>query len=89
MSVTLDPNWSEVFVGERLTLRCEVEGSGHSWTYEWKKNDKFLTQRTRDYTVSKVTESDRGDYSCRGVKSSDLSTQWSSTTSVKVLSESG
>uniref|UniRef100_A0A8C6UZA5 Ig-like domain-containing protein n=1 Tax=Neogobius melanostomus TaxID=47308 RepID=A0A8C6UZA5_9GOBI len=87
VSLTLDPNWPEVFVGETLTLRCEVEGSGDDWTYDWRRNNELLTKRTRENTVSYVTESDRGDYSCRGV-SSYLMTQWSNTTTVNVLSES-
>uniref|UniRef100_A0A8C6WHX7 Ig-like domain-containing protein n=1 Tax=Neogobius melanostomus TaxID=47308 RepID=A0A8C6WHX7_9GOBI len=84
LSLTLDPKWPEVFVGETLTLRCEVEGSGDGWTYDWSRNNELLTKTTRENTVSYVTESDRGDFSCRGV-SFYLTTQWSSTTTVNVL----
>uniref|UniRef100_A0A8C6WHR4 Ig-like domain-containing protein n=1 Tax=Neogobius melanostomus TaxID=47308 RepID=A0A8C6WHR4_9GOBI len=86
VSLTLDPKWPEVFVGETLTLRCEVEGSGDGWTYDWSRNNELLTKTTRENTVSYVTESDRGDFSCRGV-SFYLTTQWSSTTTVNVLNK--
>uniref|UniRef100_A0A8C6SM19 Ig-like domain-containing protein n=1 Tax=Neogobius melanostomus TaxID=47308 RepID=A0A8C6SM19_9GOBI len=85
VSLTLDPNWPEVFVGETLTLRCEVEGSEDGLIYYWSRNTELLTERTRENTVSYVTESDRGDFICRG-ESFYLTTQWSNTTTVNVLS---
>uniref|UniRef100_A0A8C6V0J0 Ig-like domain-containing protein n=1 Tax=Neogobius melanostomus TaxID=47308 RepID=A0A8C6V0J0_9GOBI len=53
VSLTLDPNWPEVFVGETLTLRCEVEGSGDGWTYDWRRNNELLTETTRE-TLSHI-----------------------------------
>uniref|UniRef100_A0A8C6V7C4 Ig-like domain-containing protein n=1 Tax=Neogobius melanostomus TaxID=47308 RepID=A0A8C6V7C4_9GOBI len=53
ISLTLDPNWPEVFVGETLTLRCEVEGSGDGWTYDWRRNNELLTETTRE-TLSHI-----------------------------------
>uniref|UniRef100_A0A8C6V3I9 Ig-like domain-containing protein n=1 Tax=Neogobius melanostomus TaxID=47308 RepID=A0A8C6V3I9_9GOBI len=89
LSVTLDPNWSVMFVGERLTLRCEVENGGAAgWTYQWSRNNRILPGTTREYTVSRLTDSDRGVYSCRGEKGPNYKTLWSSTTSVTVLSTS-
>uniref|UniRef100_A0A8C6UZB0 Ig-like domain-containing protein n=1 Tax=Neogobius melanostomus TaxID=47308 RepID=A0A8C6UZB0_9GOBI len=85
-SLSVDPHWPQMFSGEQLTLSCEVERSGDYWTYDWSRNNKILTERTREYTFLHVTESDRGDYNCRGV-SSYRRTQWSSTTTVNVLSD--
>uniref|UniRef100_A0A8C6SKQ4 Ig-like domain-containing protein n=1 Tax=Neogobius melanostomus TaxID=47308 RepID=A0A8C6SKQ4_9GOBI len=78
-----------MFVGERLTLRCEVENKrAAGWTYQWSRNNRILPGTTREYTVSRLTDSDRGVYSCRGEKGPNHKTLWSSTTSVTVLSTS-
>ncbi|XP_055009137.1 uncharacterized protein LOC129408861 [Boleophthalmus pectinirostris] len=79
------PNWPVLFVGESLTLSCEVEGADTQWTYEWSRSRLNPPPTTREYTVSRVTESDTGAYSCRAQRGPHLTTVWS-TTSVSVLS---
>ena len=35
--VTQQPNWPQIFSGEWITLRCEIEDGGDTeWEYEWK-----------------------------------------------------
>ncbi|MEQ2290591.1 hypothetical protein AMECASPLE_004653 [Ameca splendens] len=41
VSVTLQPSWSQIFRGERITLRCEIQGGGGAqWTYEWRPTNR-------------------------------------------------
>uniref|UniRef100_A0A8C6UWS6 Ig-like domain-containing protein n=1 Tax=Neogobius melanostomus TaxID=47308 RepID=A0A8C6UWS6_9GOBI len=68
-----DPAWTEVFSGESLTLKCDVEDEGSS---EWK------------YTLSNVSVSDSGDYSCRATRGTYQRTMWSQVIRLQVLSES-
>ncbi|XP_055085113.1 carcinoembryonic antigen-related cell adhesion molecule 5-like [Periophthalmus magnuspinnatus] len=85
--VSLTPNWSKLFVGESLSLICEVEGADTEWTYHWSRNRLNLPPTTREYRVSRVTESDTGAYSCRAQRGPHLTTVWSSTTTVTVLNK--
>ncbi|XP_036453429.1 leukocyte immunoglobulin-like receptor subfamily B member 3A [Colossoma macropomum] len=61
-----------VFIRERVTLTCDIEG-GDVWSYEWFKNNKRLSEaeRRKKYEISNVDQSDEGDYSCKGTKSTE------------------
>ncbi|XP_036451847.1 carcinoembryonic antigen-related cell adhesion molecule 5-like [Colossoma macropomum] len=61
-----------VFIRERVTLTCDIEG-GDVWSYEWFKNNKHLSEakRRKKYEISNVDQSDEGDYSCKGTKSTE------------------
>ncbi|KAJ0056740.1 hypothetical protein NL108_014170 [Boleophthalmus pectinirostris] len=84
-----EPDWTEVFVGESLSLRCEVEDEGNTeWTYEWKRTGVMLPTTAREYVLSNVSESDSGDYSCRGTRGAYEQTQWSQVTKLQVTGES-
>ncbi|XP_055012153.1 obscurin-like [Boleophthalmus pectinirostris] len=83
-TVSLIPNWSVLFVGESLSLSCEVKGADTQWTYQWNRNTLNLRPTTREYRVSSVTESDRGAYSCRAQRDPHLITVWSTSTTVTV-----
>ncbi|XP_055084880.1 obscurin-like [Periophthalmus magnuspinnatus] len=85
---TVSPGQLEVFVGESLSLICEVEGADTEWTYHWSRNRLNPPPKTREYRVSRVTESDTGAYSCRAQRGPHLTTVWSSTTTVTVLNAS-
>ncbi|XP_066500489.1 Fc receptor-like protein 5 [Hoplias malabaricus] len=67
-----DPARSECFIGERVTLTCEIQ-SGGSWSYYWFKDNNELKQfsRSQEITVRSVTESNSGKYTCRGERKSD------------------
>ncbi|XP_055084882.1 uncharacterized protein LOC117386560 [Periophthalmus magnuspinnatus] len=73
---TASPGQLEVFVGESLSLICEVEGADTEWTYHWSRNRLNPPPTTREYRVSRVTESDTGAYRCRGVQPHAV-TEWS------------
>ncbi|XP_072314782.1 basement membrane-specific heparan sulfate proteoglycan core protein-like, partial [Eucyclogobius newberryi] len=84
-ALTVSPSQLEVFVGESLTLRCEVEGGAdREWTYHWSRNRLNPPPTTREYTVSRVTESDTGAYSCRAQRGPHHTTVWSTGASVTV-----
>ncbi|XP_053351582.1 carcinoembryonic antigen-related cell adhesion molecule 5-like isoform X2 [Clarias gariepinus] len=61
-----------VFIGERVTLTCEIQ-TGGSWQYHWYRDNKELSDAAGDktYTITDVKESNKGDYTCKGTKSSD------------------
>ncbi len=67
---TVSPD-SPVFTGETVNLTCVIE-SHSNWRYEWYK-DSVMLQTSDRYTVNRdtltirgATESDQGQYWCRG-----------------------
>uniref|UniRef100_A0A3P9MZH9 Ig-like domain-containing protein n=1 Tax=Poecilia reticulata TaxID=8081 RepID=A0A3P9MZH9_POERE len=69
------PNWTPIYKGERITLRCEIQDGGTEWTYEWKKNNTN-SQSSSEHMIITVTEADSGEYSCMGRRGYEL-TGWS------------
>ncbi|XP_066500497.1 Fc receptor-like protein 5 [Hoplias malabaricus] len=64
----------QVFKGETVTLRCDIEAGGDTeWNYIWFKDNNELKQisRSQEITVRSVTESNSGKYTCRGERKSD------------------
>ncbi|KAM9500821.1 sialoadhesin-like [Clarias gariepinus] len=62
-----------VFTGESVTLTCEIQ-TGGSWQYHWYRDTTKLLQNptgANKYTISKVTKSNEGAYTCKGTQSSD------------------
>ncbi|XP_030609398.1 high affinity immunoglobulin gamma Fc receptor I-like [Archocentrus centrarchus] len=86
-AVTLHPSWSQIFTGEKISLRCEIEGGeGKVWKYEWRAPNTISPPTSREYRISRVSGSHRGAYSCRG--SSDyLFTEWSHPFELRVSCE--
>ncbi|XP_076738325.1 Fc receptor-like protein 5 [Maylandia zebra] len=76
-TVTLQPSWPQIYSGETVTVRCEIQGGeGAQWTYEWRQNKLNTPPTSNEYRIITVTESDGGEYSCRGRMGYFL-TQWS------------
>ncbi|KAL7880620.1 hypothetical protein SRHO_G00028740 [Serrasalmus rhombeus] len=65
--VSIQPD-DQVFIGETVTLRCDIQGGGVSnWQYSWFKDDPSTpVSNEEQYRISSVTESHRGTYTCRG-----------------------
>ncbi len=65
-TLTVTPD-SLVFTGETVNLKCVIE-SYSNWRYEWYKDSVMLqTSVNRDtLTIRGATESDQGQYWCRG-----------------------
>uniref|UniRef100_A0A669BWI5 Ig-like domain-containing protein n=1 Tax=Oreochromis niloticus TaxID=8128 RepID=A0A669BWI5_ORENI len=75
ITVKLQHSWSQIFTGETITLRCEIQGGeGKVWKYEWTAPNTNSPPTSSEYR--RVSVSHSGDYRCRG--SSDyLLTGWS------------
>nr|XP_015197611.1 PREDICTED: Fc receptor-like protein 5 [Lepisosteus oculatus] len=78
--VTADPPWTEVFVGETVTLNCEVRGSV-DWKYYWalEKQGRMVTLRSSSgtygsqYILRAVSMFDSGQYWCQAERGTDQS----------------
>ncbi|XP_039859344.1 leukocyte immunoglobulin-like receptor subfamily A member 3, partial [Simochromis diagramma] len=86
ITVTLQHSWSQIFTGETITLRCEIQGGeGKVWKYEWTAPNTNSPPTSSEYRISRVSVSHSGDYRCRG--SSDyLLTGWSDAFTLTVSS---
>uniref|UniRef100_A0A3P8RGV5 Ig-like domain-containing protein n=1 Tax=Astatotilapia calliptera TaxID=8154 RepID=A0A3P8RGV5_ASTCA len=66
-TVTLQPSWTQIYSGETVTVRCEIQGGeGAQWTYEWTAAKLNTPPTSNEYRIIRATESDSGGYSCRG-----------------------
>ncbi|CAI5682949.1 unnamed protein product [Oreochromis niloticus] len=86
VNVKLQHSWSQIFTGETITLRCEIQGGeGKVWKYEWTAPNTNSPPTSSEYRISRVSVSHSGDYRCRG--SSDyLLTGWSDAFTLTVSS---
>ncbi|XP_026010029.1 Fc receptor-like protein 5 [Astatotilapia calliptera] len=83
-TVTLQPSWTQIYSGETVTVRCDIQGGeGAQWTYEWRQNKLNTPPTSNEYRISSATESDSGGYSCRGRRTYML-TEWSDTITLTV-----
>uniref|UniRef100_A0A4W5QSQ7 Ig-like domain-containing protein n=1 Tax=Hucho hucho TaxID=62062 RepID=A0A4W5QSQ7_9TELE len=73
--LTLQPNWTQIFIRETVTMRCDIHGGGDSdWQYEWYKNSYSVYSNTKpEYKISPVYMSNSGSYTCEGVKGNKFS----------------
>ncbi|XP_073721200.1 leukocyte immunoglobulin-like receptor subfamily B member 1 [Misgurnus anguillicaudatus] len=56
-----------VFRGETVNLTCVINGGGvSSWQYSWYKDSIIQQNKLQYYTIRSVTESEAGNYTCRG-----------------------
>ncbi|XP_039465661.1 carcinoembryonic antigen-related cell adhesion molecule 5-like isoform X2 [Oreochromis aureus] len=82
-TVTLQPSWTQIYSGETVTVRCEIQGGeGAQWTYEWRAAKLNTRPTSNEYRIT-VTQSDSGGYSCRGRRDYSL-TEWSETITLTV-----
>uniref|UniRef100_A0AAZ1X0L6 Ig-like domain-containing protein n=1 Tax=Oreochromis aureus TaxID=47969 RepID=A0AAZ1X0L6_OREAU len=83
-TVTLQPSWTQIYSGETVTVRCEIQGGERAqWMYEWRRGQKNIHETSSEYTISRLTESHGGGYSCRGRRSSSW-TEWSDIITLRV-----
>ncbi|XP_055362850.1 uncharacterized protein LOC114867192 isoform X2 [Betta splendens] len=84
--VTLHPNWTQLFSGETITVRCEIEDRGDTeWEYEWKTPRSINPSDQHEHTIT-VGSSDSGGYSCKGrmKREQQSSTVWSDAVTLRV-----
>uniref|UniRef100_A0A3P9D3S7 Ig-like domain-containing protein n=1 Tax=Maylandia zebra TaxID=106582 RepID=A0A3P9D3S7_9CICH len=85
LSVLLLVTFPALLLGETVTVRCEIHGGeGAQWTYEWSPAKLNTPPTSNDYKIFTATESDRGEYSCRGRRGS-FWTEWSDVITLTVL----
>uniref|UniRef100_A0A3P9A0W0 Ig-like domain-containing protein n=1 Tax=Esox lucius TaxID=8010 RepID=A0A3P9A0W0_ESOLU len=66
--LTIQPNWTQIFIGETVTLRCVLLGGGDTdWQYEWFHYQNII-QTEPEFRIGPVKTSHNGSYRCRGVK---------------------
>ncbi|XP_016523141.1 Fc receptor-like protein 5, partial [Poecilia formosa] len=80
-SLVLQPNWSQIYRGEKVTLRCEIQG-GTQWTYEWRSTNRN-SPSSSEYRINSATDPDSREYSCRGKGEGFSWTPWSNV--VKII----
>ncbi|XP_025761789.1 peroxidasin homolog [Oreochromis niloticus] len=86
-TVTLQPSWTQIYSGETVTVRCEIQGGeGAQWTYGWRPAKLNTPPTSNEYRIIRAAESDGGGYSCRGRRSSSW-TEWSDITLLKVTAK--
>ncbi|KAI1893057.1 hypothetical protein AGOR_G00139960 [Albula goreensis] len=72
--LTVQSGGAEVFPTERVTLRCEIQGSSTEWMYRWYRDGQELPVDKADsssgngdtYTILSADQSHTGLYTCRG-----------------------
>ncbi|XP_041925100.1 basement membrane-specific heparan sulfate proteoglycan core protein-like isoform X2 [Alosa sapidissima] len=76
--VILKPNWTKLFRGDTVSLRCHLPGEPSAdWEYIWYKNEEELNpykvwSESNEYkNVGPVEESDGGEYACLGMRKVD------------------
>ncbi|XP_065325900.1 LOW QUALITY PROTEIN: obscurin-like, partial [Pelmatolapia mariae] len=85
-TVTLQPSWTQIYSGETVTVRCEIQGGeGAQWTYEWRAAKLNTRPTSNEYRIIRATESDSGGYSCRG-RRDYFFTEWSDIITLTVSS---
>ncbi|XP_073721130.1 obscurin-like [Misgurnus anguillicaudatus] len=57
----------DVYRGTTVNLTCVINiGGVSSWQYSWYKDSIIQQNKLQRYTIRSVTESDTGNYTCRG-----------------------
>uniref|UniRef100_A0A3P9AR64 Ig-like domain-containing protein n=1 Tax=Maylandia zebra TaxID=106582 RepID=A0A3P9AR64_9CICH len=84
--VTLYPNWSEIYRGETITVKCEIHGGDTEWDYEWETNSRIKAPNQNEYRIRSASSSNSGNYRCKGrMKSSQhKTTEWSDSVTLTV-----
>ncbi|KAM9406268.1 Fc receptor-like protein 5 isoform 2-T2 [Salvelinus alpinus] len=67
--LTIQPKSSQIFRGEAVTLRCNIQRRKVTdWKYTWSKDDVNSFSRENEYEISEVKMSDSADYRCLGTR---------------------
>ncbi|XP_050969657.1 low affinity immunoglobulin gamma Fc region receptor II-like [Labeo rohita] len=79
--LTVQPEPSQIFIGENVTLTCDIQGEG--WTYRWLCGGKEHTSEEKEFNITLWFKQ---KCKCSGKRQSDLST-WSEEVTLTVLSK--
>ncbi|XP_071190520.1 uncharacterized protein [Salvelinus alpinus] len=65
--LTIYPTSSQIFSGESVTLRCNIQrGEVTDWEYTWSKDDVNFFSRKNEYEIREIKISDSAEYWCLG-----------------------
>ncbi|XP_019209582.1 uncharacterized protein LOC102078565 [Oreochromis niloticus] len=83
--VTLQQNWTQIFSGEMITIKCEIQGGENTeWQYEWRTTSSKTPPTHSEYNISRASFSYNGQYWCKGRRDVFFSTAWSDAFTLKV-----
>ena len=88
--MVLQSSWPQIFSGETITLKCEIQGRGDTeWNYEWETTSSHLNipVNQAEFRINNVSTHHSGDYRCKGRPKDDRysSTPWSDVVKLTVL----
>ncbi|XP_072232295.1 Fc receptor-like protein 5 [Leuresthes tenuis] len=84
VTVKLQHNWTQVFSGEMISIRCEIQGGrNNEWEYEWRTTSSNAPPTQEEHSIT-ASVSDSGDYWCKGRRGLYSSTDWSNALTLKV-----
>uniref|UniRef100_F6VH40 Ig-like domain-containing protein n=1 Tax=Ornithorhynchus anatinus TaxID=9258 RepID=F6VH40_ORNAN len=64
--LTLHPKWVNVFIGDKVTLKCDDPNSlGNITTTQWFRNGTALEIQTPSYSIRAAAFDDSGEYRCQ------------------------
>uniref|UniRef100_A0A672F1D7 Ig-like domain-containing protein n=1 Tax=Salarias fasciatus TaxID=181472 RepID=A0A672F1D7_SALFA len=78
----IDPVWSTLFIGEVVTLTCDIEGAEAGWEYSFNKDQQQYSpgyQTTKYYRFNITSSNDGGEYDCVGRQKGSSETEKSET----------
>uniref|UniRef100_A0A4W5PZQ9 Ig-like domain-containing protein n=1 Tax=Hucho hucho TaxID=62062 RepID=A0A4W5PZQ9_9TELE len=65
--LTIHPKSSQIFSGESVTLRCNIQrGKVTDWKYTWRKDGVDVLSTEHGNEISEVNISNSGEYRCLG-----------------------
>ncbi|XP_053344039.1 Fc receptor-like protein 5 [Clarias gariepinus] len=71
--VSMKPD-KHVYKGDKVTLRCDIQGGDTDWSYNWYRNkNKVFSDNTNQEVNMYVKFIDRGKYTCRGERNGSQS----------------
>ncbi|XP_069028215.1 Fc receptor-like protein 5 [Embiotoca jacksoni] len=76
--VSLQPNWPQIYRGEKITLKCEISGGDVEWEYKWRSSSSYKPPNQNEFSIYSASSIHSGNYECKGtMKSSEHSTYYS------------
>ncbi|XP_056401377.1 high affinity immunoglobulin gamma Fc receptor I-like isoform X2 [Hyla sarda] len=61
--VTFTPDYRKIFIGEKITMTCDVGSIGEELRYRWYK-DEIYVYNGKSYTIQAAERSQSGSYQC-------------------------
>uniref|UniRef100_A0A3P8RTJ6 Ig-like domain-containing protein n=1 Tax=Amphiprion percula TaxID=161767 RepID=A0A3P8RTJ6_AMPPE len=85
--LTLQPNWPQIYRGEKRILKCEIHGGDIEWEYEWKSGGLIKPPNQNEFSIYAASSLHKGEYKCKGIMKTTKtsSTDWSDPISLLVL----